>query len=54
MLPLRRRERKAALREALGGLLSEAEVRAVLARRELLLREARRIVERLGEANVLY
>lgn len=45
---------EAALREALRGLLSEAEIRAVLARRELLLRQVRRIVERLGEANVLY
>ena len=43
-----------ALRGALKGLLSEAEIRAVLARRELLLREVRRIVERFGEANVLY
>ncbi len=42
------------LRSALGDLLSEAEIQAVLARQQLLLREVRRIVERYGERDVLY
>lgn len=41
-------------REALGGLLTDEEIRAVLARRELVLLEVRRILERFGEADVLY
>jgi len=43
-----------ALRAALGDLLSEAEIQAVLARQRLLLHEVRRIVGRYGERNVLY
>lgn len=42
------------LKEALGELLSETEIRAVLARKEILLREVRRIVARFGERDVLY
>lgn len=52
-------ERTAALeekdmRQALKDLLSETEIQAVLARRALLLREVRRIVDRFGEKAVLY
>jgi hypothetical protein len=42
------------LRDALGGLLSETEIRAVLARREILLLEVRKIIDRFGERDVLY
>ncbi len=43
-----------ALREAVGDLLSEEEIRAVLSRREILLLEIGKVVERFGEADVLY
>jgi hypothetical protein len=43
-----------ALRNALSGLLSEAEIQAVLARKKILLLEVRRIVDRFGERSVLY
>ena len=43
-----------ALREAVGDLLSEEEIRAVLSRREILLREIDKVVGRFGEADVLY
>jgi hypothetical protein len=42
------------LREALGELLSEAEIQAVLSRQRILLDEVRRIVARYGERDVLY
>ena len=42
------------VREALEGLLSEAEIAAVMARRDLLLLEVRKIIGRYGEASVLY
>jgi len=42
------------LRGAVGDLLSEAEIKAVLARRLLLLDEVRRICGRFGERDVLY
>jgi hypothetical protein len=42
------------LRAAVGGLLSDAEIRAVLARQRILLREVGRIVEKYGERAVLY
>jgi hypothetical protein len=42
------------LRDALGDLLSETEVLAVMSRREILLREVRRIVAQFGERDVLY
>jgi len=45
---------EAGLREALGGLLTDEEIRAVLARRGLLMAEVRRICETFGEADVLY
>lgn len=45
---------EAGLREALGGLLTDEEIRAVLARREILLAEVKRICESFGEADVLY
>ena len=52
-------ERTAALseqtiRDALEALLTEAEIQAVLARQKLLLLEVRRIIDRFGEADVLY
>ena len=58
-LPRRLLERTAALsekelREAVADLLSETELQAILARREILLREVRRIVDRFGERDVLY
>lgn len=58
-LPRKLVERTAALgerelREALSELLSDTEIRAVLARREILLREVRRIADRFGERDVLY
>jgi hypothetical protein len=43
-----------ALRAALGDLLSDAEIQAVLARQRILLHEVRRIVARYGERAVLY
>jgi len=42
------------LRGAVGDLLTEAEIKAVLARRVLLLEEVRRICGRFGERDVLY
>ena len=42
------------LRETVGDLLSEEEIRAVLARREILLLEIGKVVGRFGEADVLY
>jgi hypothetical protein len=42
------------LRGAVGDLLTEAEIKAVLARRKLLLDEVRRICDRFGERDVLY
>ena len=42
------------LREALGELLSEAEIQAVLSRQRILLDEVRKIVARYGERDVLY
>ncbi len=58
-LPRKLVERTAALsekelREAMADLLSETELQALLARREILLREVRRIVGRFGERSVLY
>ncbi|MBN2265523.1 MAG: hypothetical protein JW775_06890, partial [Candidatus Aminicenantes bacterium] len=43
-----------AVRKALEGLLSDTEIGAVMARRDLLLLEVRKIIDRFGEANVLY
>jgi hypothetical protein len=43
-----------ALREAVGDLLSEEEIRAVLSRRKIVLLEIGKVVERFGEADVLY
>lgn len=43
-----------ALRKAVGDLLSEEEVRAVLSRRKILLLEIDKVVGRFGEADVLY
>ena len=42
------------IRDALSGLLSEAEIQAVVARRKILLLEVRKIVDRYGEGSVLY
>jgi len=42
------------LREAVGDLLSEEEIRAVLSRRKIVLFEIGKVVERFGEADVLY
>jgi hypothetical protein len=42
------------LREAVGDLLSEEEIRAVLSRRKILLLEIEKVIERFGEADVLY
>lgn len=42
------------LREAVGDLLSEEEIRAVLSRREILLLEIGKVFGRFGEADVLY
>lgn len=42
------------LREALEDLLSEAEIRAVVARQRILLDEVGRIIARYGERDVLY
>ena len=58
-LPLALVERTAgldetSLRAATGGLLSDAEIQAVLARQKILLREVGRIVEKHGERAVLY
>ena len=42
------------LREAVGDLLDGREIRAVLSRRELSCLEIGKVVERFGEADVLY
>lgn len=42
------------LRDAAAGLLTDEEIRAVLARREILLAEVKRICDSFGEADVLY
>ena len=42
------------IRRTLGRLLTEEEIQAVLARRQLLLLEVKRIIERFGESEVLY
>ena len=42
------------LREAVGDLLSDEEIRAVLSRREILLLEIGKVFGRFGEADVLY
>jgi hypothetical protein len=44
----------AALRAAVGGYLSEEEMRAVLVRRDLILAEIDRLIKANGEARVLY
>ena len=42
------------IRAAVGTYLSDGEIRAVLVRRDLILREIDRIVQANGEAKVLY